>query len=84
MTGAALAPSGYVDSVQGFVNPHPGHEVHRGIGEVATAMLDAGLVVTALREYPSLNAARRFGRMREQPGWRLVLPEDVPPSPAVR
>ena len=81
LSGGALAPSGYLDGVEGFVNPHRGHEFQWGIGEVATALLEAGLVVTALREYPYMNAARLFDRMRELPGKRTVPPEDVPNLP---
>lgn len=81
LSDAALAPSGYLDGVQDFVNPHRGHEVLWGIGEVTTALLDAGLVITALREYPYANGAKLFNRMRELPGKRMVPPEDVPNLP---
>jgi SAM-dependent methyltransferase len=81
LAGEALAPSGYVEGVKGFVNPHRGHEFLWGIGEVATGLLDAGLVITALREYPYMNAARLFDRMRELPSKRMVPPEDVPNLP---
>lgn len=81
LAGAALAPSGYLEGVKDFVNPHRGHEFLWGLGEVATALLDAGLVITALREYPYMNAARLFDRMRELPGRRMVPPEDVPNLP---
>ena len=81
LSDGALAPSGYLAGVQDFVNPHRGHEFLWGIGEVATALLDAGLTVTALREYPYANAAKLFERMRELPGKRMVPPEDVPSVP---
>jgi SAM-dependent methyltransferase len=81
LAGEALAPSGYVEGVKDFVNPHRGHEFLWGIGEVATGLLDAGLAITALREYPYMNAARLFDRMRELPGKRMVPPEDVPNLP---
>jgi SAM-dependent methyltransferase len=81
LSDGALAPSGYLEGVKDFVNPHRGHEFQWGLGEVATALLDAGLVITALREYPYMNAARLFDRMRELPGKRMVPPEDVPNLP---
>jgi SAM-dependent methyltransferase len=81
LSGEALAPSGYVEGVQDFVNPHPGHEFQWGIGEVATALLEAGLVITALREYPYANGAKLFERMRETPGKRMVPPAEVPSLP---
>lgn len=77
----ALSPSGHLTGVDNFVNPHRGHEFAWGLGEVTTALLDAGLVITALREYPYTNAARLFDRMRELPGKRMVPPEDVPNLP---
>lgn len=81
LSGGALSPSGHLEGVQGFVNPHRGHEFQWGLGEVATALLDAGLVITALREYPYSNGAKLFDRMRELPGKRMVPPEDVPNLP---
>jgi SAM-dependent methyltransferase len=81
LSGEALAPSGYLDGVKDFVNPHRGHEFQWGLGEVATALLEAGLTIAALREYPYSNGARLFDRMRELPGKRMVPPEDVPTLP---
>jgi len=48
---------------------------------VTTALTDAGMVITALREYPYINGAKLFDRMRELPGKRMVPPEDVPSVP---
>lgn len=79
--GGALSPSGHLEGVKEFTNPHPGHEWPWGIGEVTTALLDAGLALTVLREYPYSNAAKQFGRMRELPGRRMIPPEDVPNLP---
>jgi SAM-dependent methyltransferase len=81
LSGGALAPSGYLDGIRDFVNPHRGHEFQWGIGEVATALLEAGLLIAALREYPYMNAARLFDRMRELPGKQMVPPEDIPNLP---
>jgi SAM-dependent methyltransferase len=81
LSDGALTPSGYLDGIQDFVNPHRGHEFRWGLGEVATALLDSGLVVTALREYPYMNAAKLFDRMRELPRKRMVPPEEVPDLP---
>jgi hypothetical protein len=81
MAREALAPSGYLEGVKDFVNPHRGHEFNWGLGEVVTALLDAGLILTTLREYPYMNDASLFGRMRELPGKRMVPPEDVPNLP---
>jgi len=81
LSGEALAPSGYIETTEKWVNPHPGHEFVWGIGEIVTALLDAGLTLTTLHEYPYSNAAKLFERMRELPGKRMVPPEDVPNVP---
>ena len=81
MAGAALAPSGFLEGVKEFVNPHPGHEFNWGLGEVVTALLHPGLILGTLRENPYMNAASQFERMRELPGKRMVPPEDVPNLP---
>jgi hypothetical protein len=80
-SGGALAPSGYLAGVEDFVNPHRDNEFQWGIGEVATALLDGGLVITALREYPYMNGARLFDRMQELPGKRMVQPAEMPNLP---
>jgi SAM-dependent methyltransferase len=77
----ALAPSGYVDGVVDFRNPHPTHEFSWGIGDLITAFLDAGMSVEAFREYPYSNGCKQFNRMRELPGRRMYPPEDLPNLP---
>lgn len=81
MSGGALAPSGYLEGVQDFKNPHRSHEFQWGIGEAATALLGAGLTITSLKEYPYSNGCKQFERMRETPGHRMIPPEDVPNLP---
>ncbi|MDP9375816.1 MAG: class I SAM-dependent methyltransferase, partial [Chloroflexota bacterium] len=68
VAGGALSPSGHLEGVNGFTNPHPGHEFPWGLGEVVTALLDAGLALTALEEYPYANGCKQFNDMRETPG----------------
>ncbi len=46
-----------------------------------TALTEAGLLVTALREYPWSNGERAFDDMRELPGRRMIAPESVPELP---
>lgn len=81
MSGDALAPSGYTEGEKDWVNPHRGHEFQWGLGEIATALTDAGLALTTLREYPYSNGAKLFDRMRETPGKRMVPPDDIPNLP---
>lgn len=81
MSGEALTPSGYLEGVRDFKNSYSSHEFQWGIGEVVTAVLDAGLTLTSLKEYPYSNGAKQFDRMRELPGHHIVPPEDVPNLP---
>lgn len=81
MAGAALTPSGWVAGVEDFTNPHPGHEWNWGLGDLVTALLAAGLTLTALHEYSYANGARLFDAMREGPGKRMYPPEGTPSLP---
>jgi hypothetical protein len=81
MSGSALAPSGYLEGVPNFVNPHRSHEFQWGVGEVVSALIDAGLTLTALKEYPYMNGGKLFERMREMPGARMYPPEGTPNLP---
>ncbi|NWG18601.1 MAG: class I SAM-dependent methyltransferase [Chloroflexi bacterium] len=80
-SGAASAPSGYLEGVQNFVNPHRGHEFTWGIGDVVMALIEAGLTLKALHEYPYSNGFRPFHDMRETPGARMLMPEGLPDLP---
>ncbi len=79
--GGGLSPGGFAEGVAGFVNPHPCHLFRWGVGEVVSALADAGLTLVALREYPCVNGERPFARMRPGPGGRWLPPDDVPPIP---
>jgi SAM-dependent methyltransferase len=81
MSGEALAPSGYLEGVQNFVNPHRGHEFQWSVGEVVSALIDAGLALTALREYPYMNGGKLLAGMRETPDHRMFPPEGMPSLP---
>lgn len=77
----ALTPWGYEKGIENFRNPYRTHEFTWGIGEVVTAVLEAGLILEVLKEYPYTNGCKIFERMRETSGRRLVPPEDVPNLP---
>ncbi len=81
MSGAALAPSGYLEGTRDFVNPHPGHEFNWTVSEVVSAVAEAGLHLTVLREYPFMNGARLLNNMRETTGYRIYPPEGMPSLP---
>jgi SAM-dependent methyltransferase len=81
MSGTGLTPSGWLDGVADFRNPHPGHEWQWSIGEMVGALLDAGLGITTFQEYPYANGCKLFERMREGPGLRMYPPDDIPALP---
>ncbi|HZB95284.1 MAG TPA: class I SAM-dependent methyltransferase [Herpetosiphonaceae bacterium] len=81
LSGPALAPSGYLEGVRDFVNPHPGHEFQWPVSEVIQALIDAGLRLRSFQEYPYANGGKLWGDMRELPGGRMLPPEHVPSLP---
>ncbi len=81
LAGPALTPSGYLDGVQDFVNPHPGHEFQWPVSEVIQALLNAGLHLHSFQEYPYTNGGKLWGDMRELPGGRMLPPEHLPSLP---
>ncbi|BAY47229.1 putative methyltransferase [Scytonema sp. HK-05] len=80
-SGTSLAPWGYETGIENFRNPHRSHEFQWGIGDIVTALLQAGLTLEVLKEYPYANGCKLFERMREAPGRRMFPPEDVPNLP---
>lgn len=81
LSGSALTPSGWRDGVADFRNPHRAHGWTRPLSEIITALIAAGLTLTALREYPYMNGAKLRGEMREEPGRRMIPPSHVPSLP---
>src|SRR5919106_724700 len=80
-SGGGLTPAGFVEGVRDFQNPEDCYLFRWGLGEVVTALAEAGLRITALEEYRYANGERRFAGMRELPGKRLVPPEHMPAIP---
>jgi hypothetical protein len=64
-----------------FCNPHPSHEFAWGLADVVTALLDAGLALEALREWPYSNGFAPYEGMRPLPGRRWAPPQGVPEMP---
>jgi SAM-dependent methyltransferase len=71
----------YQEGVVGFANPHPTVEFAWGLADVVTALLEAGLVLETLREYPYSNGWKVFDGMRAAPGRRYRTPEGTPDLP---
>ena len=80
-SGTSLAPWGYETGIENFRNPHRSHEFQWGIGDIVTAVLQPGLTLEVLKEYPYANGCKLFERMRETPERRMFPPEDVPNLP---
>ena len=80
-SAAGLAPSGYVEGVAEFSNPHRSFDFQWGVYEVAQALIDAGLRIERLREWPYANGWAPFRGMRVEPGRRFRVPEGVPDLP---
>lgn len=78
MSGEALTPSGWLDGVQDFQNPHASHEFLWGVADIVMALVGGGLRLTLLKEYPYSNGFKRFGNMRAIEGNRYIMPEDKP------
>ncbi len=79
--GDGLAPSGFVPDAGTFQNPEPCHLFQWSVGEVVSALAEAGLVIEALREYTYVNGERPFDQMAALPGRRLAAPPGVPSIP---
>ena len=80
-SGGGLTPAGFVDGDRDFQNPESCYLFRWGLGEVVTALAEAGLRITALEEYPYANGERKFAGMRELPDNRMVPPEHIPTVP---
>ncbi len=81
IAGEASTPSGYVEGIQNFVNPHPGHEFNWSTSEIITALIQAGLAIRVFKEYPYFNGAKLFGEMRQGEANRFYPPETMPSLP---
>jgi hypothetical protein len=80
-SAGGLTPSGFVASIEQFENPEPCVLYQWGVGEVVTALANAGLSVTQLQEYPYVNGERPFANMREDHQRRMFPPANVPSIP---
>lgn len=81
MAREGLVPWGFEEGVRDFRNPHAGHEFQWTVADIVTAVLDAGLTLEALREYPYSNGAVLASGMRDTGRRRLVPPEPLPTLP---
>ena len=75
VTGGELASGSVQERVQNFHNPHPVHEFSWSLADVVTALIDAGLTLETLREYPYCNGFRPMQDMVALPGKRFTVAE---------
>jgi SAM-dependent methyltransferase len=80
-SGHGLAPAGFEPGVAGFVNPHPCHLYRWGVGDVVSALADAGLRILTLREHCYVNGEQPFAAMRAGEGRRIYPPVGAPAVP---
>ena len=64
-----------------YENPHVAYSFSWGLGDVIGALLQTGLRVTHLQEYPYCNGWRPFPEMIEKEGRQIYLPEGLPKMP---
>lgn len=73
-------PGETLPGMQEFENPYPSFEFNWGLAEILTALLNAGLTLREVREYPHSNSGHMRGmKLNEKGKW--VPPEEVPPIP---
>lgn len=63
---------------ESFQNPHQSNEFSWGLGEVVMALVNAGLTLKMLNEYPFSNGYKPFADMVEGEGRRRYPPADKP------
>lgn len=76
-----LLPGEAERGVEGFRNPHPTYEFAWGLADVVQAVIDAGLRIDGLREWPYSNGWKPFDAMTPEPGRRWRLRDGVPAIP---
>lgn len=83
MSGSGLTLDGTaVTEGADWVNPNPSHEFAWGMADVLTALLDARLMLSTVREYPYSNGFMPYpGHMVEGPGRRMRFGEGMPKLP---
>lgn len=83
LSGAGLTLDGTtISEGADWVNPHASHEWAWGLADVLTALLEAGLRITAVREYPYCNGFKPYPeQMIEGPGRRMTFGAGMPVLP---
>lgn len=69
------------DFERDYKNPNPSWEFVWAVGDVASALLNAGLVITHLKEYPYINGWQAAKDMRPIENSRYIVPDHMPTIP---
>lgn len=77
----ALTPSGRIDGVRDFQNPHATYEFQWTVSDVLNALIGAGLRIDRFEEYPFTNGFKFAPDMQPLPGNRFTFPAHVPAFP---
>ena len=80
-SGETLALDAYHAGVEEFRNPNPAFEFYWGVGEVVSALVEAGLTLERLVEYPYSTGWAAFANMQDLGGGRLAPPPSMPRIP---
>ncbi len=80
-SGETLTLDAYHRGIEDFRNPNPAFEFSWGVGQVVSALTQAGLTLERLEEYPYANGWAGFADMRDLGGGRLAPPENMPRIP---
>lgn len=80
-SGPGLTPSGWQEGVQAFENPEPTAQFQWTLAQVVQSLLDAGLVLETLREYPYSRGCQLHEGMVEIEPRTYAMPPTMPNVP---
>jgi SAM-dependent methyltransferase len=79
--GDQLAPSGFTEGTTEFQNPETAFCFQWTVADLVQSLIDAGLTIAALREYPYANGCELIPGVQPLPECRFGMPEGVPSMP---
>lgn len=79
--GEHLAPSGFLTGQRCFRNPERSFGFQWTVAQLLQAVVDAGLQIETVREYPYANGCRLFEGMTELGDRRFGMPSGAPAMP---
>lgn len=79
--GPGLAPSGFEEGMVEFDNPERALAFQWTVADTVQSLIDAGLQLETIREYPYANGCEVLDGMKALPGKRFKLPDGLPEMP---